>query len=155
MSKLPSGTGGDSCLEVFRQQQQYAGLLPGQSPGVGLLCMPSYSVEKQMNLEPYRVISQRNFSQGSVKNEDWRKAIACTRRKVPLPSQNLIHLADQGKPTDVIFLDFHKAFHIVSHRILMDKMFSTQLDKDIMQWVSNWLMGQAQRVIVNGVTSDY
>ncbi|KAJ7418313.1 hypothetical protein BTVI_29694 [Pitangus sulphuratus] len=34
-------------------------------------------------------------------------------------------------------------------------MSSTQLDKYIMWWVSNRLMGQAQRVTVNGVTSDW
>lgn len=32
------------------------------------------------------------------------------------------HLVDQGKPVDVIFLDFSKAFSIVSHRILLNKM---------------------------------
>ncbi|KAF4804844.1 RNA-directed DNA polymerase from mobile element jockey-like protein [Turdus rufiventris] len=65
---------------------------------------------------------------------------------------NAIHLVDQGKPVDVIFLDFSKAFDTVSPRILLDKMSSPQLDKHIMQWVSNWLTGGAQRVIVNGVT---
>ncbi|KAJ7415280.1 RNA-directed DNA polymerase from mobile element jockey-like protein [Willisornis vidua] len=64
------------------------------------------------------------------------------------------HLADQGKPVDLIFLDFSKAFDTVTHRILLDKMSSTQLNKHIMWWMSNWLMGQAQKVIVNGVASD-
>ncbi|KAJ7423433.1 hypothetical protein BTVI_09706 [Pitangus sulphuratus] len=32
------------------------------------------------------------------------------------------------------------------HRILPDKMSSTQLDKHIMWWVNSWLTGQAQRV---------
>ncbi|KAJ7423796.1 rna-directed dna polymerase from mobile element jockey-like [Pitangus sulphuratus] len=42
------------------------------------------------------------------------------------------HLADEGKPTDVIFLDFSKAFGNVSPRILLDKPFTPQLDKHIM-----------------------
>ncbi|KAJ7424185.1 hypothetical protein BTVI_07574 [Pitangus sulphuratus] len=45
------------------------------------------------------------------------------------------HLVDQGKTVDVIFLDFSKAFGTVPHRIL--------LDKHIMWWVRNWLMGPA------------
>lgn len=61
-------------------------------------------------------------------------------------------LVDQGKAADVIFLDFSKAFHRVSHSMLLDKKCSIQLDKHIMQWVNNWLPGQAKRVIVNGVT---
>ena len=54
----------------------------------------------------------------------------------------------------MIFLDFSKA-ETVSHRTLLEKKSSTQLDKDIMLLVSNWLTGQAQRVTVSGVTSDW
>uniref|UniRef100_A0A8C3BXM4 Reverse transcriptase domain-containing protein n=1 Tax=Cairina moschata TaxID=8855 RepID=A0A8C3BXM4_CAIMO len=67
----------------------------------------------------------------------------------------ITHLVDQGKPADVIFLDFSKAFDMVSHRILLDKMSSIQLNKNIIQRVSNWLTGRAQRVVVNGATSGW
>ena len=60
------------------------------------------------------------------------------------------HSAGQGKPVNVTFLDFSKAFDTVSHSLLLDKMSSTQLDKHVTQQVSNWLMGRAQRVTVNG-----
>ncbi|KAJ7424336.1 rna-directed dna polymerase from mobile element jockey-like [Pitangus sulphuratus] len=39
--------------------------------------------------------------------------------------------------------------------ILLDKISSTQLDKHVMWWVSNWFMGQAQRITVNEITSDW
>ncbi|KAK4807129.1 hypothetical protein QYF61_018470 [Mycteria americana] len=52
------------------------------------------------------------------------------------------HLVDQGKPVDVGFLDFSKAFDTVSHSILLDKMSSIQLDKSIIRWVTNWLTGR-------------
>ena len=52
-------------------------------------------------------------------------------------------------------LDFSKAFDPVSACILLDKLSSTQLDKSIICWVSNWLRGQAQRVTVNWVTSGW
>jgi len=65
------------------------------------------------------------------------------------------HLVDQGKPVDVVGLDFSNTFYTISHRILLDKMSSTELDKPITRWVSNWLTSQAQSVTLNGVTSDW
>jgi len=47
------------------------------------------------------------------------------------------HLADQGKPVDVIFLDFSKAFNTVFHSILLDKMSSIPVEKYIARWVKN------------------
>ncbi|KAJ7406059.1 hypothetical protein WISP_136022 [Willisornis vidua] len=49
----------------------------------------SVVVEKEVDLEPYRVIRQRKVSQRSVKDEGWKLVTACTRRKVPPPSQSL------------------------------------------------------------------
>ena len=67
----------------------------------------------------------------------------------------ITRMVDQGKPADVTFLDFSKAFDTVSHRILLDKMSSIQLNKNVIQWVSNWLTGRAQRVVVNGATCGW
>uniref|UniRef100_A0A8B9ZNN1 Reverse transcriptase domain-containing protein n=2 Tax=Anas TaxID=8835 RepID=A0A8B9ZNN1_9AVES len=67
----------------------------------------------------------------------------------------ITRLVNQGKPDDVISLDFSKVFDTLSHRILLGKMSSIQLNKNIIQWVSNWLTGRAQRVVVNGATSGW
>ncbi|KAJ7408105.1 RNA-directed DNA polymerase from mobile element jockey-like protein [Willisornis vidua] len=49
----------------------------------------------------------------------------------------ITYLIDQGRPVDVIILDFSKAFSTVFPRILLDKMSSTQLGKHIMWWILN------------------
>lgn len=52
-------------------------------------------------------------------------------------------------------LDFSKAFGTIFHCMFLEKMSSINLDKSIIGCVSKWLMAQAQRVIVNGVTSSW
>ncbi|GAB0207180.1 mitochondrial enolase superfamily member 1 [Grus japonensis] len=64
-------------------------------------------------------------------------------------------LVDEGKAVDVIYLDFGKAFNTVSHSILLEKLAADGLDRCTLHWVKNWLEGQAQRVVVNGVKSSW
>ena len=60
-------------------------------------------------------------------------------------------LVDEGKAVDVVYLDFSKTFDTVSHSILLQKLAVRGLDRYTLGWVRNWLEGQAQRVVVNGV----
>jgi len=69
-------------------------------------------------------------------------------------SDKVTQLADQGKPVHVVFLDFSRAFSTVTHSILLDKMPSIQLEKNVVLWVSNCLTGYIQKVIFNGFTSS-
>ncbi|PKU40063.1 rna-directed dna polymerase from mobile element jockey-like [Limosa lapponica baueri] len=54
---------------------------------------------------------------------------------------------------------YHKylsnAFDMVSHSILLEKLAAHGLDGHTLHWVKNWLGGQAQRVVVNGVKSSW
>jgi len=62
---------------------------------------------------------------------------------------------DEGKPVDVIYLDFSKAFDSVSHSILLEKLVAHGLDGHTLCWVKNWLDGWAQKVVVNAVKSSW
>ena len=68
-------------------------------------------------------------------------------------------LVDQVKQADVISLSFSITFDTDFHSILPEKKkkkkISTQLDKNTMLQVNNWMMGHAQRVSVNKVTSSW
>ena len=54
---------------------------------------------------------------------------------------------------DVLYLDFVKAFDSVSHSTRLEKLAAHGLDRCSLCWVKNWLDGQAQGVVVNGVRS--
>jgi len=64
-------------------------------------------------------------------------------------------LMDEGKAVDVIYLDFSKAFYTVAHSILLEKLAAHGLDGCTLCWIKNWLNGQVQRVVVNGVKSSW
>jgi len=56
---------------------------------------------------------------------------------------------------DVIYLDSSKAFDTVSHSTLLEKFSVHGLDGCMLHWVKKWLNGQAQRVVGNGVKSNW
>jgi len=62
---------------------------------------------------------------------------------------------DEGKAVHIVYLDFRKAFDTVSHSTLPQELAARGLDGCILHWVKNWLHGQAQRVVVNGVKSSW
>lgn len=61
----------------------------------------------------------------------------------------------EGKPVDVIFLDFTKTFNTVPHGILLDKLSNSEINSFMPFWVMNWFDGSMHRVVVNGATPSW
>ncbi|CAM4552168.1 unnamed protein product [Lepidochelys kempii] len=62
---------------------------------------------------------------------------------------------DEGKVVDVLFLDFSKAFDMVSHSTLASKLKKYGLDEWTISWIESWLDCQAQWVVINGSMSSW
>eukprot|EP00075_Anas_platyrhynchos_P003977 XP_012948559.2 uncharacterized protein LOC106014904 [Anas platyrhynchos] len=124
---------------------------PGNYRPVHLTLVPSKIMEEiilgvtEKHLKDNTVIgqSQHGFTRGRL----------CLTNLISF--YKITQLVDQRKPISLIFLVFSKAFNTVSHSVLQEKMTRMQLHKRIIRWVNNWLAGQAQRVLVNGVTSGW
>jgi len=53
---------------------------------------------------------------------------------------------------DVVYVDFSKSFDTVPHSMLLEKL---DAHGRTLHWIKNWLNGQVQRVVVNGVKSSW
>ena len=56
--------------------------------------------------------------------------------------------------TDVIYLDFRKAFDSVSHTKLLHKLQSYGINGTLLQWYRAYLVSRFQYVRINNITSD-
>ena len=59
----------------------------------------------------------------------------------------------RGNVTDIVYLDFQKAFDTVPHKRLMVKVQAYGISGVILNWINAFLNGRTQRIIVNGIAS--
>ena len=64
------------------------------------------------------------------------------------------HLVEDHQGVDVIFLDLSKAFDLVPHHNLLQKLQSLGFGGLLFYWIRDYLTGRSFRVEVNGTLSD-
>ena len=62
---------------------------------------------------------------------------------------------DQGLPTDIIYMDFAKAFDSVPHIRLCHKLRAIGISGSVLQWIEDFLCNRKQRVVVYGEASQW
>ena len=62
---------------------------------------------------------------------------------------------EDGKEVRVVFLDISKAFDRVWHKGLLYKLRLAGISGKLLSWLHNYLSNRYQRVVVNGLKSDY
>jgi retron-type reverse transcriptase len=60
-----------------------------------------------------------------------------------------------GQQTDILILDFAKAFDKINHSLLIHKLQQHYgiIGKSV-RWIQNWLANRKQSVVIDGSTSD-
>ena len=69
--------------------------------------------------------------------------------------ENCSESLDKGLPTDIIYMDFAKAFDSVPHVRLCHKLRAIGISGNVLQWIEDFLCNRKQRVVVYGETSQW
>ena len=62
---------------------------------------------------------------------------------------------DSNIQTDIVYLDFAKAFDSVDHGLILAKLRQFGVHSNMLNWFTNYLTGRTQRVVVDGVASGW
>jgi len=97
------------------------------------------AINKQVEEKKVITSSQHGFTKGK----------SCLTNLIAFPD-DMTGWVDEGRAVDVVYLDFSKAFDIVSNDILLGKLRKCGLDEWSVKWTENWLNGRTQRVVISG-----
>ena len=62
---------------------------------------------------------------------------------------------DSGKMVGVVLVDFKKAFDLVDHQILIDKLKIYGIKDEALSWFNTYLTNRKQQVAINNCKSDF
>ena len=86
-------------------------------------------------------------------HHEFRKGHSCETQLIEFVddiSKNL----QEGRQTDILIMDFAKAFDKVNHSLLIHKLRYYGIDGKTTRWIQNWLEDRQQTVVLDGVSSE-
>ena len=82
-----------------------------------------------------------------------REKRSCETQLIMLVDE-LAKTMQMGKQTDLILLDFSKAFDKVAHEKLLLKLHQYGIRGDTLNWIKDFLDNRKQTVVIDGTNSD-
>ena len=119
---------------------------------VSLTCVPCKLLEHivcsniMAHLDEYKLLSDRQHA--------FRKGHSCEAQLTTVINDWAKILDNRGQ-VDTFILDFEKAFDTPPHELLKSKLFSYGIGGKTLKWIDTFLCFRQQRVVVNGVKSDW
>ena len=119
---------------------------------VSLTCVPCKLLELivcsniMAHIDEYKFLSDRQHA--------FRKGHSCETQLTTVINDWAKILDNRGQ-VDTFILDFEKAFDTPPHELLKSKLFSYGIGGKTLKWKDYFLCFRQQRVVVNGVKSDW
>ena len=85
-------------------------------------------------------------------NHGFRSGYSC-ETQLAVTIDELSQNVENGEQTDVIILDFSKAFDMVPHKLLLHKLNCYGIRGQLLKWLENFLTKRKMKVVVDGQSS--
>ena len=89
-----------------------------------------------------------------VLQHGFRRNRSCETQLLEFTHELFNNLAE-GKQTDILILDFAKAFDRVNHSLLVHKLSYYGIQGVLNHWIADFLLERRQAVVLNGERSDF
>lgn len=93
-----------------------------------------------------------NYSIISPHQHGFQPGLSC-QTQLTLLTDEILKAMDSHYQIDLLLLDFSKAFDTVTHSKLLNKLIHYGIQNSTHKWLSAWLTGRTQRVLVEGALS--
>ena len=119
---------------------------------VSLTCVPCKLLEHivcsniMAHLDEYKLLSDRQHA--------FRRGHSCETQLTTIIN-DWAKILDNREQVDIFILDFEKAFDTSPHELLKSKLLSYEIGGKTLKWIDSFLCFGLQRVVVNGVKSDW
>ena len=146
--KLPSDWLKANIIPVFKKGSKH---LPANYRPISLTAVPCKILEHIIFHDIMAHLESENIL---VKHQHgFRKKLSCETQLITM-IEEISRSLDCGQQTDLIIMDFSKAFDVVPHQRLIRKLDYYGIRGNLKNWLSTWLTCREQTVVVNGTSSN-
>ncbi|CAM5090233.1 unnamed protein product [Natator depressus] len=149
MGEVPDDWKKANVVPIFKKGKKEN---PGNYRPLSLTSVPGKIIEQVLKQSILKHIEDRKVIRNN--QHGFTKGKSCLTNLIAFYDK-ITGSVDEGKAVDMLFLDFSKAFDMVSHSILASKLKKYGLDEWTIRWIENWLDCRAQRVLINSSMSSW
>ncbi|KAK3087111.1 hypothetical protein FSP39_001840 [Pinctada imbricata] len=124
---------------------------PGNYRPISILPTISKLFERHITTQMYDYLKENDLLM--KEQSGFRKSHSCQTALTKLTEKWITDI-DNGNMTGVSLLDFRKAFDLVNHKILIDKMKYYNFTNETLNWLESYLSNRTQTVHIGNVSSN-
>lgn len=133
---------------VFKKGQHYD---PGNYRPISLTSVPCKIFEHILVSSIMTFLESNNILH--PQQHGFRQGRSCESQLLEF-TEELFDNLERGLPTDVVVMDFAKAFDKVNHSLLVHKLDHYGVGGEVNRWIADFLSERTQSVVVEGTRSD-